>query len=76
MKTFIQTVSDTPLPSTSQPAGTCSVTVHLTDGTHYVTSVNARLSDEAISAYFVGQRFNLGVDGDDMKQCSRIAIQR
>lgn len=51
-----------------------SVVLSYADGTSSATSVNGRLSDDEIAAYFVGQFFNCGLHDDDMRRCISITI--
>jgi hypothetical protein len=51
------------------------VTVHLSNGTKYVTSVNASCSDEQVRGYFVGRAFE-GRDEGPILTCMSVDIDR
>lgn len=42
---------------------------------NYSTSVNGKLSDEEIVAYFKGKTFNLGLLDDDLQKCIDCTVE-
>lgn len=43
---------------------------------NYTTSVNGKLTESEIRAYFVGQTFNFGAEDDKLVKCIDVIVEK